>query len=539
MDNSHSDFDDKIKALQDNYRLGLPEKLTSIKTLHQSFSHSKNNYTAIEPLEKALHKLAGSAGTYGFNKLSALAKHAKKYCNDLQDGKSNSQLLNQLNELIIEITSINFYANPSSIIYTKFENRLKNEIDIYTKNSDFGDELKNHFEQFNYEHNHFKSLDAIIEKTNKTPANIVIIDSDNINTLKILAEKIDLKNKNFTIIILHSSDSFSARLFAVRAGCDVFIAKPVDINLLDSKIFENIKSEDFSLYRVLIINDQQEQIDYYQLILEQAKFDVSSIKNPGAILRTLCQINPDAILLDINMPICNGIELAKIIRQYHTHFNIPIIFLSANEIKENISQVRTSGGDDYLVKPIKPKSLIETLQTRSKRYRAMKKIMNSDSLTGLLNHSNCKFKLENEILRAKRYKRPLTIALIDIDHFKKVNDTYGHQAGDTVIKNISTLLKIQLRRTDIIGRYGGEEFMVIMPETNMINGQTAIEKIRIQFSKQLTQFDSKEIQCTFSAGVASLEHAFEVSTLIECADKALYKAKDKGRNCVVLYTSRQ
>lgn len=234
------------------------------------------------------------------------------------------------------------------------------------------------------------------------------------------------------------------------------------------------------------------------------------------------------------MPICSGLELAKVIRQYHTHFDIPIIFLSANEVKENILKARKSGGDDYLVKPINPNILIDTLLSRAKRYRSIKKIMNSDSLTGLLNHTNCKYRLETEILRALRYKHPLSIALFDIDHFKKVNDTYGHQSGDAVIKNFSTLLKMQLRRTDLIGRYGGEEFMVIMPETAQDDALVAIEKIRHQFSQLQTHHDNHSISCTISAGLASLRRTDTVSSLIECTDKSLYKAKKQGRNQIVI-----
>jgi diguanylate cyclase (GGDEF)-like protein len=537
MSKFNQELSDQLLVLQENYKLSLPEKLEKIKGLHGVFVNQQDE-SSIKGLEKALHKLAGSAGTYGFDELSMLAKNAKQYCNEIQVGNSTPQSLTQLNSVILELINNDLDECLSTgVIYDGYD-AIQNKIDIYTENLELADELKNHFNQCGYDYSHFTKLDEFIKETNNNPANIVIIDSDSLELLSHLENKINKDNINLTKIILHSTDSFSARLLAVRAGCDVFITKPIDINILDSKILENLKTEDFSPYRILIVNDQQEQIDYYKLILEQAKFDVRSIKNPGTILGALEQNNPDAILLDINMPVCNGMELAKIIRQYHTHFDVPIIFLSANEISDKISQVRTSGGDDYLVKPVSPGVLIDSLQARAKRYRAMKKIMNSDSLTGLLNHSNCKLILANEILRAKRYKRPLSIALIDIDYFKKVNDTFGHQAGDLVIKNLSTLLKIQLRRTDYIGRYGGEEFMVIMPETCIDNAKVAIEKIRAQFEKLVTPCEKNEIKCSLSAGIASLEQADDASTLIDYSDKALYKAKENGRNCVVLYTEQ-
>lgn len=158
----------------------------------------------------------------------------------------------------------------------------------------------------------------------------------------------------------------------------------------------------------------------------------------------------------------------------------------------------------------------------------------SDSLTGLLNHNAIKDLVEAEIDRANRQNQPLSVVLIDIDHFKNVNDTYGHQAGDIVIRKLSNLLNTRLRRYDGVGRYGGEEFMVTLPNTDEQTAALLINRLRVQFgqSSVLTE-NGNNMFCTFSAGIASFPHFLDLTSLIEAADQHLYVAKAKGRNRVV------
>lgn len=532
MDKSLQELNDKFTLLQNQYRADLPLKLSKLQSIYSAILND-NHTVIIDPLESELHKLAGSAGVYGFAQLSDLAKNAKIVCSDIKSGKNSQKSFARLNEIMTEITRNNVDVCSSFVFEANAIDTSRNSIDVYTKDKAIESLLKKHFEQCDYNYQYFNRVEDLIAKTAKNSADILIIDSDGLDFLKRIEKEDVLTEADCTKIILSPTGTFVSRLSAVRAGSDVFMTKPLDINVLNSKITEKLYTQVTHPYEVLIINDQQEQIDYYTLILEQADFVVSSTTSPETILTHLEKSRLDCILLDINMPICDGLELAKLIRQHHTNFDIPIIFLSANEVAGTRSQVRTSGGDDYLAKPISSESLIEALKGRAKRYRSIKKIMNSDSLTGLLNHSTSKQILATEILRAKRYKRPLSVALIDIDYFKQINDNFGHQVGDMVIKNLSMLLRVQLRRTDFIGRYGGEEFIVIMPETDITNAKVAIEKIRQLFGDQKTQDKNTTVQSTLSAGLASLVHSDEAESLLASADKALYQAKASGRNCTI------
>jgi len=191
------------------------------------------------------------------------------------------------------------------------------------------------------------------------------------------------------------------------------------------------------------------------------------------------------------------------------------------------------GGDDFLTKPIDPKHLIATLHNRGRRARSLLALMIRDSLTGLYNHTHTLHLLEQEIVRAGQKDQPLCFAMLDIDYFKKVNDTYGHPIGDRILRNLSMFLKQRLRKTDHIGRYGGEEFAIILPDTGPDGARQVLDSIRESFSRLHQQAGDKEFTVTFSCGVACWQGESSQS-LCERADRALYTSKENGRDQVTV-----
>jgi diguanylate cyclase (GGDEF)-like protein len=237
--------------------------------------------------------------------------------------------------------------------------------------------------------------------------------------------------------------------------------------------------------------------------------------------------------MDMYMPGASGIELAQLIRQQEAYVGIPIVFLSIETDVEKQLEAISHGGDDFLVKPIDPQHLIKSVTIRAERTRNMRFFMERDSLTGLLNHSNLIESLNTEVQRAERIGNDLCFAMIDIDHFKSVNDSYGHLTGDRVLKGLARLLQERLRKTDIIGRYGGEEFGVILFNTEEGDAGRILDEIRESFSKIRQYSGSNEFFVTFSCGIASLSKCKDAGSLNHEADKALYEAKEEGRNRIV------
>jgi len=191
------------------------------------------------------------------------------------------------------------------------------------------------------------------------------------------------------------------------------------------------------------------------------------------------------------------------------------------------------GGDDFLHKPIRDDHLVASVTTRAQRFRHLRSVMERDSLTGLINHGVLEHELERELSRAEREQKQMVFAMVDIDHFKIVNDNYGHPVGDRVIKAMTRILTQRLRKTDIVGRYGGEEFGIILPSTTPEQAIKLLDEIRESVSEISYSSDSGPFHVTYSAGLAVFPVHSDVTQIIRAADKALYKAKEAGRNRVV------
>jgi diguanylate cyclase (GGDEF)-like protein len=338
------------------------------------------------------------------------------------------------------------------------------------------------------------------------------------------------------VFFVSGNHEINARIQAVRAGGDAYFTKPVNISSVIDTLDRIVLGEDVEPYRVLIVDDSILQAKTNAMILRKAGMEVTIVTEPLQVEKPLDESNAELILLDVYMPDCTGMELAKVIRQMDAFLSIPIVFLSAESDRDKQLKAVGLGGDDFLVKPIEPRHLIAATTSRIERYRQLRKMMYRDSLTGLLNHGTLKDRLEKEVSRAGRLDADtVAFAMIDLDHFKSVNDQYGHPAGDRVLKSLSQMLSRRLRTSDIVGRYGGEEFSVIFPNTTAADAALLMDEMRDNFSKICHRSGDSEFSVTFSCGVASYPNYFNMEVLCNAADRALYAAKSKGRNRVEVF----
>ncbi|MBT5111012.1 MAG: diguanylate cyclase, partial [Rhodospirillaceae bacterium] len=330
-----------------------------------------------------------------------------------------------------------------------------------------------------------------------------------------------------------------ARLDAVRVGCDAYVMKPFNAAEFVDILDECTNQKEAPPYRILIVDDDLNMADYNKLVLEQAGMVVKTVTDPMRLLEEIRDFSPELILMDLYMRGCTGGELATVIRQNVAFSGIPIVFLSSeNELDSQLNAL-SHGGDDFLNKSISAEQLINSIAIRARRFRSLSVLMVQDSLTGLLNHTSTKQALETEIARARRSNDVVSFAMIDIDHFKSVNDTHGHQAGDWVIKSLARMLKQGLRGGDIVGRVGGEEFAVILPGAEGETAKRVIEKIRIGFSEMKHQSNDQDFHCTVSGGVATFPLCPSVMALTNAADQCLYDAKKGGRNQTILQSPKE
>lgn len=339
------------------------------------------------------------------------------------------------------------------------------------------------------------------------------------------------------IIFMSDEDgTIETRLRASRCGGEEFFYPAVDPGQLIEKIETYTHGNTVEPYRVLVLDDSRAQAKFMETVLKKAGMTAHIITDPMDIVHALDMFSPEIIILDMYMPGCTGMEIARVIRQQDRFHSVPIIYLSAEDDVSKQLHAMSLGGDDFLTKPIDPKHLIATLHNRGRRARSLLALMIRDSLTGLYNHTHSLHLLDQEIVRARQKNQPLCFAMLDLDYFKKINDTFGHPIGDRVLRSLSMFLKQRLRKTDHIGRYGGEEFAIILPDTGPTDARNVLNEIRERFAELQQPAGDREFSVTFSCGIASWNNESS-QALCERADHALYTSKAHGRNCVTLATA--
>jgi diguanylate cyclase (GGDEF)-like protein len=302
--------------------------------------------------------------------------------------------------------------------------------------------------------------------------------------------------------------------------------------------------------RILVVDDNRDNAEIIATRLRYRGYVIEEAATGRLALESIRRSPPDLLLLDIMLPDIDGFEISRRIKGDPTLPFIPIILVTARDQTEDKVLGFDAGADDYLTKPINFSELearvramlrIKRLQDElEEKNRELQRISISDGLTGLYNHRHIHGLLRDEFERAGRTEAPLTVAMFDLDHFKLVNDTYGHQAGDRVLQQIADLLKQSARDIDRLGRYGGEEFLALLPATDSDGGEVFVERVRAATERHAFNIDADQpLRMTVSAGLATYPHPRILNTemLVRAADEALYAAKARGRNRVVRFDS--
>lgn len=372
---------------------------------------------------------------------------------------------------------------------------------------------------------------------------VLLIDTDfggrrnqGIALVKVLQNRLETPLP--VLFVCDREGDIETRLEASRSGGEEFIEGSSSTSRIIEKIETYTRGNTEEPYRILVIDDSRAQAAFMDSTLRKAGMQVLSITDPMTALEAFQQFEPEIIIMDMYMPGCTGTELARVLRQDEKFMGVPIIYLSAEDDINKQLHAMSLGGDDFLVKPINPRHLIATIHNRGRRSRSLNALMVRDSLTGLYNHTHIFNLLSMGMAAAEKRQQELCLAMLDIDHFKRINDTHGHPMGDRVLKSLSLFLKQRLRKSDHIGRYGGEEFLIVLPDTTASDGQRILDELRARFSELAHPTDHSEIQVTFSCGVASMLPSGDTAKgLSRRADEALYQAKGAGRNCVKLWTA--
>lgn len=559
----HAMFLQKLHELRQAYAQRLPEKIAHIQGLWHALEQTWDDNT-IRIMHCEVHGIAGSGATYGFERVGVRARRLEQLLQFLIEHAAiptheERAQIGKLLDAVVSAYRHEITADPPPLpaqpppsrpvphtesSHTQPTQRQQityetNRIVFLVEDDLFqAHDLQLQINHFGYHVVRFERIEQAIESLRKTrPAAIlmdIVFPESNLAGIEAIQALQKAIFDPVPVIFMSYRNDIIARLNAVRVGGHAYFPKPVDISTLIDKLDTLTTQIEPEPHRIMIVDDDAILATYHATILQQEEILTRVVTNPLDILDPLMEFKPDLILMDIYMPGCTGLELASVIRQQGIYVGTPIVFLSGETDMHKHWDAMRRGGDDFLTKPIDPEHLIAMVTSRVHRSRELRASMIHDSLTGLLNHTATKEYLEREVALALRRDSPLSFAMLDLDHFKTVNDTYGHPIGDRVLKNLARVLRQRLRKTDIIGRYGGEEFAVMMPDTPAPLAHTVLDEIREGFSQIKQSIGVCEFSVTFSCGIASVPPYDDPNWVNKAADSALYQAKHRGRNQVVL-----
>jgi diguanylate cyclase (GGDEF)-like protein len=504
----------------------------------------------VQALHLHFHTIKGSSASFGFSRIAKIAQLAEQVVRELLDGHKSFTLELQ-EELYTRLQDIKllheFYltADPqieqpspviSAIELTSEEAETRSGQLIYLCDDDamLAQQLANQLRCFGYHIIPFTDLDQLRQMFLKQLPAAVIMDimfPEGENAGPELLAKLNQRLAcPIPSIFISSRDDFAARLRSVQAGGNAYCAKPVKtpeiVEFLDL-ITNRTAPEPFN---ILVIDDDLDVAHYHAMALCEAGMVTKVVENPEQILTILETFRADLVLMDLYMPSCSGPELASLLRQIPGFVSLPIIYVSAETNTNRQFKALSVGADGFLTKPIAPERLVAEVQLRAERMRTLRSLMIRDSLTGLFNHNTILQFLEVAVATSRRKNSSLCFAMIDVDYFKQVNDCYGHAAGDQVLMALSRTLRLRLRDSDLVGRYGGEEFAVVLTDNDLTTACQIFDELRESFANVSFTVNNRVFCCTFSIGIASFPDCSDVRTLIEVADRALYRAKKNGRN---------
>lgn len=538
-----NDFNKKVKKIREDLIDSIPRRANKIEQLTNDLISATWDANKAKKLMSEIHNLRGLSGQQGLlniNELAGIAENMVEFLrnNDHElDNKQKQELLNKVDNLLKKLKHIDedLELNPiTHNIPSPPKTATAPMVLIVDDDQDFCRSLSAQIQNLGYKTKEIFKLTALEESLHKYKPQAIFMDIVFSGDREAGIEYIkQLQSKNAIacpIVYMSGRDDLAARLEAVRSGGISFLAKTFSLQHLKAILDSVVPLQTNIKFKVLIIEDDKVTSEYCTAILEHAGIEIVSLADPKEIFDQIIEFDPDVILLDMYMPEIDGFEMASIIRQHQTFTSIPIVIMSSETDVNKQFKMRSIGADDFILKPFQPHHLVDTILNRIKRSKHTKHMIYTDGLTGLMLFSKIKEQIQTLMESCLRYNLDYSIGLIDLDYFKKINDQYGHLAGDQILREFSEFLSSRVRKSDIVTRYGGEEFAVIFPYTSSENAVRALNSMRESFARRLKHSNIGEFYITFSGGVASITDYQDLDALLLAADKALYRAKGSGRN---------
>ena len=528
-----SDIIRKLQDMRSRYRETLPQRLWEIRDCWEDFAQGQEHSGVVEQLYQHLHNLAGSAETFGLPHISSCARRCLDQLRPLYSGEQTvlvSQSLRICEDSLEEIFDSLWYSGASQ----DGPDKLTTEPDtatwpviLYAMPGD--PSLTNLAESL-------KQKDLPIQVHSTLPGGEVSDETDcsafllDLNLVSPGSEPV-LANHwlGRPLAVLAGANDFKTRVRAVRAGADTLFNRPFDVAEITGWLESHTRRDDLEQGRILVLTGNNSLLPGIETHLAQRGYETEHLKDPNQLLQHLAAFRPELVIIDGASPPFSDREIAAAIRIDPKNVTLPILLVTDSAPAERLVW-GTHDPEVIRVPSTSIRALIQVVREQLCRSRRLRSLMSRDSLTQLLNHGECQQQLRLALLRAQRYGQNLCVAMVDIDHFKAINDRLGHARGDHVLKSTARLMTLCLRRTDLIARYGGEEFLLVLPDTDLDNARHIADSLRQRYAAFNHGQQDQPLHASISIGLADYPAHSSPQALLRAADQALYQAKREGRN---------
>lgn len=338
-------------------------------------------------------------------------------------------------------------------------------------------------------------------------------------------------NGDLPLAFMSRDGRIAHHIAAVHAGASHILSKPLDAHAFAVAV-HGLEAERSSVRpRVLVLDDEIELARALAAELAARRMDAFALGDPLEVLDVLERLQPDLLLLDVDMPALGGLAVCRMLRANARWKDLPVLLATADASEDARIACFEAGGDDYVHKPVSTRELLARIHARLERQRLVRERADRDGLTGLLLRHAFAEALTARLSQAHREHHPVSVALLDLDRFKRINDVYGHLAGDRVLRGFGKLLGTAFRAHDLRGRWGGEEFVVAFCGEDAASATAILERTRRELEARVFQSDhGAPFHVSFSAGVACYPHdGLAIDQLLQAADRRLHAAKAAGR----------
>lgn len=527
-------LNDALAELRREYLFEAPGRLAELRKDVAAYRAGESD--AANSLLRRFHRLAGSGGSYGFPQISEIAREGERLLSSAGDERAEHHAV-RLEALVDRLASafdtaareLGLPARGPAVtefgwraLVLGLDNGLRQEVTTALMNSGF---------VVRAETGEGEPREL---KISERPDLVVVLEepagADPYATATAWSGAGPVRPRS---IVLVARSETTDRVRALAAGIDsVLPAERVSVDLPTyAKTLARIGSPP---PRVLLVESDQAQADTIMQWLEQANARVTHCIDGNAAREAMVRETPDLILMDTRIPGIDGLSLARLVRQDSRFGLTPIVFLTHHDSVADQIEALSAGADHFLTEPVDRELLTHLVVTRAERGRRLREMVHRDGLTGLLNHATLMAELEHAVEFARRHGESFAFMMIDVDHFKRVNDRYGHLAGDQVLLHVARVFQTTARASDMIGRYGGEEFGMILRRTDRTGAGILANKLRAALQEQPAVVGAGEqIPVKVCIGIAAYpDDATTASDLALLADGALYRAKAGGRDRV-------